>query len=200
MKERNILKETLYHIHRKKCKDELWKVGKELEVGMDNNPFFDASLKFDAFILIDNQKYPFLNAYEYFKEQKDIENQINLLNIANNFIHEYQLLIRELGMEEVRKKFYPHLPSRQKCIWLCRKNQIDYWKKFILGEFEIFEVEIFDLPFKTRNSLISLPPDSYTTILNKAQLYWSEKNYIDNEDDEYLYVGKLKIISKFEEP
>jgi hypothetical protein len=45
-----------------------------------------------------------------------------------------------------------------------------------------------------------LPPDSYTTILNKAQLYWSEKNYIDNEDDEYLYVGKLKIISKFEEP
>lgn len=198
MKERNILKENLYHIHRKNCKDELWKVGNEFEVGKENNNFIDFSLNFDTLILINDQKYPFLNLYEYYKEQKDIENQINLLNTAKEFINEYQLLIRELGMEEIRKKFYTHLPSRQKCIWLCRKNQINYWKNFISGELEIFEIEIFDIPFKSRNSLIPLSSDSYNTILNKAQLYWGEKNNIDNVDDEYLYIGKLKIVSKFE--
>lgn len=192
------MKENLYHIHRKNCKDELWKVGNEFEVGLENNIFFDFSLNFNSLILINNQKYPFFAVYDYYKEQRDIENQINLLNTSKDFINEYQLLIRELGMEEIRKNFYPHLPSRQKCIWLCRKNQINYWKKFISGELEIFEIEIFDIPFKSRNSLISLPSDSYNTILDKAQLYWSEKNYIDNEDDEYLYVGKLKIISKIE--
>ena len=192
------MKENLYHIHRKNCKDELWKVGNEFEVGLENNIFFDFSLNFNSLILINNQKYPFFAVYDYYKEQRDIENQIKLLNTSKDFINEYQLLIRELGMEEIRKNFYPHLPSRQKCIWLCRKNQINYWKKFISGELEIFEIEIFDIPFKSRNSLISLPSDSYNTILDKAQLYWSEKNYIDNEDDEYLYVGKLKIISKIE--
>ena len=192
------MKENLYHIHRKNCKDELWKVGNEFEVGLENNIFFDFSLNFNSLILINNQKYPFFAVYDYYKEQRDIENQINLLNTSKDFINEYQLLIRELGMEEIRKNFYPHLPSRQKCIWLCRKNQINYWKKFISGKLEIFEIEIFDIPFKSRNSLISLPSDSYNTILDKAQLYWSEINYIDNEDDEYLYVGKLKIISKIE--
>lgn len=192
------MKENLYHIHRKNCKDELWKVGNEFEVGLENNIYFNFSINFNSFILINNQKYPFLNIYDYYKKQEDIENQINLLNVSKDFINEYQLLIRELGMEEIRKNFYPHLPSRQKCIWLCRKNQINYWKKFISGEIEIFEVEIFDIPFKSRNSLISLPSDSYNTILDKAQLYWSEKNYVDNEDDEYLYVGKLKIINKIE--
>ena len=193
MKERNTLKETLYHIHRKNRKDKLWKVGNEFEVGIEYNTFFDASLNFDPSILINNQKYPFIDFCEHF----NTENQTNLLTTAKDIISEYQLLIRELGMEEVRKNFYPHLPSRQKCIWLCRKSQIDYWKNFISGKVEIFEVEIFDLPFKTTNSLIPLPSDSYNTILNKAKLYWSPENHIDNEDDEYLYVGKLKVISKF---
>lgn len=40
MKERNTLKETLYHIHRKNCKDKLWKVGNEFEVGIEYNTFF----------------------------------------------------------------------------------------------------------------------------------------------------------------
>lgn len=189
---------NLYHIHKKNNKDELWKVGNEIEVGNENNNFINFSFNFNSLILLENQIYPFANVCDYYIKTNDIGNQINLLKTAKDFINEYQILIRELGMEEIRRKFYPHLPSRQKCIWLCGKKQIDYWKNFILGDFEIFEVEVFGKTFKSRNSLIPLPSDSYNTILEKSHSYWSEKNDVENEDDEYLYVGKIKIISKIE--
>ena len=43
-----------------------------------------------------------------------------------------------------RNKAFPQLPSRQKCIWLCRKEQIGYWSNKISGRTEIFKVEIAD--------------------------------------------------------
>ena len=113
-------------------------------------------------------------------------------------VYEYQILVRELGMEKIREKLFSKLPSRQKCIWLCRKEQIKYWKDKINCDCDIFKVEIFDKPFKTRESLIPLPNDSYNEILKKSKDYWREKNNTLNEDDEYLYVGKIKIIEKTE--
>lgn len=101
-------------------------------------------------------------------------------------------------MEEIRKEFYPKLPSRQKCIWLCRKDQINYWIDKISGNIEIFEIKTFGTPFKSRNSLLPLPSDTYNRILKKSKLYWNENNNINNEDDEYLYVGKIKIINKID--
>lgn len=194
-----ILNEIFYHIHKINNKDEVWKVENELEIGKDNNKFFEESMNFESKILMDNKKYPFKNVYEHYLSTKNIQGELKLLDDANNFINEFQILIRELGMEEIRRNLFPQIPSRQKCIWLCRKEQINYWKNRISGKIDIFKVEIFDEPFKTRESFIPLPSDSYNEILRKSKEYWQGVDNTLNEDDEYLYVGKLKIIDKFEE-
>lgn len=198
MKVGSFLNKILYHIHRKNCNNELWQVGNEFVVGNENNKFVDYSFNFDSLILIGDKKYPFKNIYVHYDK---IEDKIKLLDIANNIIKEYQILIRELGMEEIRKKFYPNLPSRQKCIFLCGKKQIEHWKKEISNgdgtkDIEVFKVEIFNEPFKSRDSFLPLPSDSYNTILKKAKLYWSAKDDSENEDDEYLYVGEIRVINK----
>lgn len=189
----------MYHIHKLNNNDEMWKVGNEFEVGNEKNNFTKFSFNFESNILIEGVKYPYKNVYDYYEQNGNILGKINLLNEANIFISEYQILVRELGMEEIRRSMFPKLPSRQSCIWLCRKEQINYWKKFINEEVEVFEVEINNNVFKTRNSLIPLPTDSYQKILEKSKLYWNENNMDENEDDEYLYVGKLKIIKKINE-
>ena len=59
-----ILNEIFYHIHKINNKDEVWKVENELEIGKDNNKFFEESMNFESKILMDNKKYPFKNVYE----------------------------------------------------------------------------------------------------------------------------------------
>ncbi|MCL2341971.1 MAG: DUF2441 domain-containing protein [Firmicutes bacterium] len=190
------MEELMYHIHKKGYYDNIWKIGSKFEVGLSVNSFTEISLNFESKILIEGVKYPFLNVYNHYKSLRDIQNQLNLLNTANDFINEYQMLIRELGLEEVRQDTFSELPSRKHCIWLCRENQLDYWKEMLHGEFEIFKVKIFEKCFKTRNYFIPLPTDSYNTILQQAVKYWGYSNEVENEDDEYLYIGKLEIIER----
>lgn len=193
-----ILRENkkLYHIHKLNNNDEMWKIGNELDFGKEKNNFTKVSFKFESKIQIANTDYPYLNVDSYYQSNGDVINQLDLLHTARNFISEYQILIRELGMEEIRKESFSHLPSRRKCIWLCRENQIDFWKKFICDRVEVFEVEISNSAFRTRNSLIPLPSDSYNDILHKSKQYWGYNSTNENEDDEYLYIGKLKIVGK----
>ncbi len=188
--------ELLYHIHKKGFYDNLWKEGNELVIGNQNNAFIALALNFKSTIVVDNIIYSFWDAYNNFLNNWDIDTKMRLLNDANNYINEYQILIRELGMEKVRKNHFEKLPSRYKCIWLCRKNQIDYWRNILNEETEIYEVETFNQPFKTRNSLIPSKIDSYNDILEKSFKYWGENSLEENEDDEYLYVGKIKINKK----
>lgn len=122
--------------------------------------------------------------------------QLLLLGQAKQLISEYQILIRELGFEEIRKSKFSTLPSRYNCIWLCRKDQIVYWSKKLGTEnYEIYKVKIYGKPFKSRESLISLPSDSYLSICKKAEKYWQYNDKFDCEDDEYLYEGKFQIIA-----
>ena len=192
------MSEILYHIHKKGFYDELWKEGNELEIGNQNNTFINISLNFSSSINVGNEIFSFWYVYNNFLNNWDIDTKMRLLNDANIFINEYQILIRELGMEQVRKERFIDLPSRFKCIWFCRKDQINYWKNFVTGDIEIFEVEVFDKAFKSRDSLIPLKMDSYNTILEKSFKYWGKNSSEENKDDEYLYVGKMKILKKIE--
>ncbi len=189
-------KKKLYHIHKLNNNDEIWKVGNELEFGKEKNNFTKTAFEFEYKIMLENAYYPYLNVYDYYGSRQAISDLLNLLPASKSFINEYQILVRELGMEEIRKEEFSLLPSRRNCIWLCRENQIDFWKKFLGDDIEIYELEIFNSVFKTRNALIPLPSDSYKQILKKSKQYWSYNSTVENEDDEYLYTGKLKIVGK----
>ena len=73
---------------------------------------------------------------------------------------------------------------------------MDFWKNEIKGESRIFKVEVKNNYFKSNNKLISEKIDSYFEILEKAEKYWSYNNEEDDEQDEYLYQGKVKILEE----
>lgn len=199
-------KEIFYHIHEYENEEieKEWFVGNIIEFSKQKyNSFMKISLEFKGTIpevttlqgeVVKN--VPFLNAYKYFCDCKVIEQVPGLIHIASDFINEYQMLIRELAYEQIRLEYFPNLPSRFHCIWLCKEEQVEFWKKNLKSNCRIFKVEIDKNYFKSNNSAIALPSDSYLTIIKKAKEYWGYDELEENEQDEYLYEGKIKIIEE----
>lgn len=191
-----------YHIHRiqNNYSEERWKVGNKITVGEEYNYFFKLASEFEPkFLKIEEtENVPWENVYKHYKisNQLTSQNMYMLLEEAKKFICEYQILIREIVYENVRKSEFNYMPSRQKCIWLCKKGQLEYWEKNIGGAFRIFKVKIEGNTFKTNNDLIVAPSESYNKIVEKARKYWSYNKKIETERDEYLYVGSLEILEE----
>ena len=163
---------NFYHIHKIRNNDNQWQVGNEISISNIND-----FTKFSYTELLWQTKKPF---------------------------DEYQIFLRELSLEYIRIKEFSDYPSRKQCIWLIRpeENQLIYWIKelgLIASEYQIFEVVINDNSmkiFKGRCGLLPKVWDNYCNMLESAKEYWSYKNNKDLCDDEYLYEGKLKIISE----
>jgi hypothetical protein len=143
---------------------------------------------------------PWHNVYEYLYNSGELYYEKNyemLLKKADEIIREYQMLLREITYEQVRKDMFPDLPSRTKCIWLCKEKQLEFWKKQLNDcYFKIFKIEVKEKPYKTNNNLIVPPSESYIRIQEFAERYWTYKDETEKEDDEYLYVGEIEILEE----
>lgn len=98
------------------------------------------------------------------------------------------------------KQFYKELPSRSKAIYLCKKEQLEYWKNTIAVNpkfCEVFKVNISGTIFKSNDSLL---PDDSMSIMDtfiQAQKYWdADFSNIEEKETEYLFVGKIKVLEK----
>lgn len=191
-----------YHIHKIQNAniEKLWIVGNRINIGKEYNCFFKLAREFEPkFSEIDDvQNVPWNNVYMNYKINCQLtkENTYMLLENASCIISEYQMLIREIVYENVRKKEFNNLPSRQRCIWLCKEEQLEFWKRSIGGNFKIFKVKIEGNAFKSNNDLIVKPSESYNKIEEMAKKYWSYNKKVENEKDEYLYIGSLEILEE----
>lgn len=185
-----------YHVHRKREDDSKWQVGNTIKI--DQNDFVNISLNFNPLVDVpDKKEVPIINAIDYYQQEglKAIGTQMYLLDKAKMYLNEYQILIRELALEEVRKEHFNKLPNRKECIWLCREDQIEYWiKNLNAKEYIVYKIEVYNEPFRSRNLLIPKPSDSYLEMCQKAEEYWEYNGKEDNNDDEYLYNGYFKIL------
>ena len=120
-----------------------------------------------------------------------------MLNSADNIISEYQILLREIVYEEIRRDYFNNLPSRTSCIWLCKERHLKFWQERLKGNnYKIFMIKVFGETFKTNNNMIVAPSESYEKMKEMAKKYWGYKEKIEKEDDEYLYVGKIQVIKE----
>ena len=191
-----------YHIHKVGNNDAAWKPGNFIEVGIENNFFYNGCITFNSRLPYSDDNvqfeyYPIHNLHKYFTSHNMNDMIFNLESVYDKFISEYGMLVRELGLEEIRTKSFSQIPSRTKCIWLCREDQIDYWMKAIgNSNVKIYKVEVFNEAYRLNEENLPSPADSYSEILAKAEKYWSYISDSDKENDEYLYIGKLKIIEE----
>ena len=123
-----------------------------------------------------------------------------MLQEASRLLKCYSTLQRELVLEEVRKRFFPELPSRKNALYLCDHNQLEYWKDelTIKGKnIDLFKVEVTGNLFKSSDILLPDNSESINTMFEQAKKYWeADLTNISDEETEYLFNGKVKILEK----
>ena len=207
----------MYHYHKKGIYDELWDTGKEIIVDENFRSYFSRILdSFTTGVLCKDDKISsFDRVISYYLKDDIFENVDKelgkqMLLEAKRIIYNTNVCRREFALEQIRKEFYPHLPSRLHSIWLTDSENIDFWKEQLVSKetlennpnaLELYKVSITGNLFKSSDYLI--PDDELTMLEMKEQSkkYWNP-DFINNEKalrgTEYLFQGKLKIMRRIE--
>lgn len=137
-----------------------------------NNPFFDVYNNND--IKLDNDI--------------DIE---SLVSVVTYYWH----FARETAIEEVRIKNFPDYPSRTRCIWICKEEDLSYWSSQFRGNgIQIVELEVDGKIHECDATLIEGTTISLNKVRGKALKYWNG-DIIDPFKKEILFEGKAKVVS-----
>ena len=112
----HVKNKEFFHIHRIGPWSNQWEVGKTIFRGNKELNFFNQfyNEKCPLYMGLDGKLYPGDQAISYFLSQSPEYRQQNLGNIlkhADTVIREQAIFIREEIFEEVRKNYFPHLPS-----------------------------------------------------------------------------------------
>ena len=150
---------------------------------------------------IGEEKNPFIKFYDNFPARKHFdgtpEKTLDLLS-------EYFIFTRETIFEEIRWKYFPHLPSRQHCIWLIPKTQnplehLAYWIQKLCSNRENYQI----LELKCSGKIIYLNekfivgiPHNLNELRQLAFKYWSGTDADKNISGiECLFEGFIKVES-----
>ena len=209
----------MLHIHIKGIHDDIWQVGNELLVDERFNSHLTNNFDIPSGVKDKNGDIVLLETI-----QKDIINKIssdeeilNLRNLSDDEIldkmyflrdtlkettyrlHQLGLRNREESLEEVRKEFYPNLPSRYHSLWVCDQDSYEYWRS-ILGkrETESFSLLLNGNLFKSSDTFLPTEGALKKEQKEEAHRYWNP-TFITEEDElkkEYLFQGRVKILKK----
>ena len=117
---KNITDEIYYHINT----GQKLQIGDILEIGKRFNNFYYEIYNIEH---IEDNK----DANQYLIDMKKEKNLLlnnDTLNLVFKTINDSAMITRELVFEEVRKELNPNLPSRLKCLYVCKtKNEIKDW-------------------------------------------------------------------------
>lgn len=107
------------------------KIGDSIDVGGESNPYFrfyEKNNKTYQLTTTDGQSLQ-IPGVKFIGSVKSGEiNCPNLPDIAYDVSRHLAGLVGELIWEEIRRKEFPHLPSRQRCIWLIPDmSGVKYW-------------------------------------------------------------------------
>lgn len=193
-----VKEKIMYHIHKKDNYDDLWSIGKFINNSGDEfiNNFYEQSLLFKPAINFNNEPSNIADVLEFFSNKEEpLDDKFvkMLLKDAKKFFVEYEIYKRELILEEIRSKFYPGLPSRKNCIFLCDDKGLEEWvKEFKLG-FVIYKVKVTGELFRSSSYYIPNALDDYYESVEWAHKYWMG-NRTEKGKTEYLFIGNLEIV------
>jgi len=187
-----------------------WRAGDEVYCGHEYNKMWRSFLEKGAFINLNGDKRPADQVIKYalnaYARNEPVPEQmkgyhfkpVGTLKEATDCLGESMRIIRELTFEAIRKEFYPELPSRHNCIWLCPddKRALQFWMNLVHGSNKkIFRVKTDGIVHRTTNKWLITGTIPLNEINSLAHNYWRGKG-TGGFEDEILFVGKLKIIEE----
>ncbi|MFZ5968398.1 MAG: DUF2441 domain-containing protein [Bacillota bacterium] len=126
-------------------------------------------------------------------------NYNNMLKIALQIVKEQSIYIRETIFEEVRMNYFPQLPSRKTCIWVCEKESIPYWWNIIGGQKKIFKLQLTGVLHKADQKYLINDTLPHNEIRAHAFNYWTGADGSNSIEEELLFEGIIKIIDEYQD-
>lgn len=196
----NIKNATFYHITRPNPYQNIWTVGNTINLTQKQTNYFNAY--YDNYypqISIDNNLYPILQAIQII-QQNGLYNKPDdakyIIEQMNLTIKEMAIYLRESIFEEIRSIYFPALPSRKYCIWVCEKNSIPYWQENLGGNFPIYELCLTGVMHRANPHYLDIEILPCEQIRVNAFNYWTGTDN-NNSQEEILFEGIIEIKNKY---
>lgn len=191
----------MYHIHNGTNHNDMWKVGNIIDNSGDFLSYYYLnSLDFKCCVQVDDRFVTLDRVIDRYLSYDDlsVDECRKLLIDAKGFLRNFNIAKREFALEECRRLYYHHMPSRKEAIWLCDLEQLKFWNNMICLDNKIcFKVSVTGNLFKSSDLFIPNDDLSFKESLDAAHRYWNpDFSNVNDDGVEYLFKGKLKILEK----
>ena len=157
-----------------------------------NSSFIDGNTRFcDKLYKISKSKF------KRFKKSQ-------LFKIAHS-LDTYDVILRDLALEDIRKNFYPDYPSRFHSMYLVEtiEQALNYFDEKATvkdNSYQLVAVKLNGIIFRAgiKECLVGRCGQSYTYYLEKAKAYWTQ-DCPKNQAVEVLFEGKAEIVEILKE-
>lgn len=185
--------------------DRNYKVGDILEFNKDipNGQFnrvFNTDFKLNNIRPSDEMYAVAKRKLKKFKSKNDIYSIAHILEC-------YDVVIKEIALEEVRKELFPNLPSRLHCMYLSISKEIALKNVKSMANskekngkhFQAVAVKLNGTIFKAGKVYVSREGESYAYYKEKAKAYWKQRGLKDEDVKEVLFEGTAEIVEILDE-
>ena len=196
-----------FHIHR--ISDEhssLWAVGNRVNwVQKRYNLFYDAYNHRSIAYNDGTGELPIKDALaRFFNNSLEYQNGevFNIVKAAQAAVKHQSMFIREQIFEEVRASYFPHLPSRKTCIWVCKKEALSFWWKTFNNtpKKKIFKLRLIGSIHTADQRHLLADTFSHNDLRSKAFEYWTGSDGVYLQDQEILFEGIIDILAEYSSP
>ena len=195
--------QEFYHINRKVhwSNFAFLNVCDEFNVGGASNPYFQFfENEGKLFPVVDDassnviQHMPAVNFFSSVAQGR--VNCPEVTTIAHDALRHFACYLRELIWEDIRKNEFPHLPSRQRCMWLIPSlDGVSYWLQRLGLEntdYQVVKVSVQGRFHIASEKYLLVDSEPYKVSIQKARQYWL--GIVDeSETQEVIFEGRVKV-------
>ncbi len=177
-----------------------YKVGDKIHFGDEPN-----GQEFNCLNLSFNKEGEPLHKLGYDNAKKGIFKNKNLLLDMSKALSNYDFIMREFAMEEVRKQQFPKLPSRFKCMFLsedadtCLHNLQGFINRGAGSNLQAIKVRVNGEAHFVKDYGVSRLGLSFNEYKNEAIKYWSQDQHSTSATKEILFTGDVEIVEILKE-
>ena len=180
--------------------DKNYKVGDKLSFGKEKNGQYHKceSLSF-------NQNGKPLHELGFKHYKKGILKNKDLILNMSRALSDYDFILREFALEEVRKESFPTLPSRFTCLYLSENETTclnNFTERTITSpnlHHQAIKVKVSGEAHFVRDFGISRLGLSYSEYKKLANQYWSQNQESTTEAKEILFIGDVEVLEILQE-
>lgn len=137
--------------------------------------------------------------------KKGIFKNKNLIFDLSKSLSNYDFIMREFALEEVRKQQFSHLPSRFRCMFLsedadtCLHNLQEFINRGAGSNLQAIKVRVNGEAHFVKDYGVSRLGLSFNEYKNEAIKYWSQDQHSTSDTKEILFTGDVEIVEILKE-